>query len=410
MPNPFEFEYGGINPPSTNDMWNTWSQGSLADDWSYNPVTSPGGYDQYGVPNQEPVYDDDGNLIPTGFQQFMPEGMSFSDYMNFGGEGGVADLMDNEGQQTYDWYSYSSPNDPLSNLTQEELGLLMGEYGYEYLNNMPEDVQAHVAEAGGIAALSQLFADQYGSNFATWSDTSLNLEADIYAAQEGSMWAAYSDWELSQMGILSQELDQLGTSYLTNQNNQERQYRNSVISSREQEENYMRSQTTAADQMRRRMGGSGLGGGRLSQLADSSIEDVYDNIANIKAQQGFATRAYQTSTQNAADLYQSSASNLVTGFQTSQTNQLAGIEDSLESLVSNFELSASQAYEGWYMDLLDQVSDLDLFSPDIEVGDDTFEWSPFGVGLGNEDAVGYDAYVCEEGQHYDHTINDCVQD
>ena len=62
------------------------------------------------------------------------------------------------------------------------------------------------------------------------------------------------------------------------------------------------------------------------------------------------------------------------------------------------------------MDLLDQVSDLDLFSPDIEVGDDTFEWSPFGVGLGNEDAVGYDAYACEEGQHYDHIINDCVQD
>ena len=62
------------------------------------------------------------------------------------------------------------------------------------------------------------------------------------------------------------------------------------------------------------------------------------------------------------------------------------------------------------MDLLDQVSNLDIFSPDVEVNDDIFEWSPFGVGLGNEDAVGYDAYVCEEGQHYDHTINDCVQD
>ena len=426
MPDLFDYQYGELGAPSTDAIWNQWAQGTLGGydtplgdqpvyqyDENNNLVEVSLGYNEFGIPdtnNLYAYYDESGNLIedPWGFQQFMPEGMSFMEYMQ---SGGMSDAMANTGQQSYDWYSYSSPGDELSGLSQDQLAQVLGEYGFEYLEGMDvEAVQAALEAAGGVDALGALFAEQYGGAIPEWSSEGLNLQADVYAAQEASMWAAYADWETSQMGILQEELEQLGLNYLTGDYNQLREYQNTISNLSDSEADFIRSQIQSTKGMRSQQGRSGLSGGTLGGRSNKAMQSIANQLDQIQFQKNTATTAYQLGVDNASDLYQMSAGNLVTGFQTSQANQIASLEDSIEALVSQFELTAGQAYSDWYVDLIDQMADLDIYTPDITVGEDIFEWNPFGIGVGNEEAVGYDAYACAEGQHWDFEISDCVAD
>ena len=194
MPNLFDYEYGELGQQSTDDIWAQWSQGTLADDWTYQTPVASAGYDAYGIPIQiDPIT---GNPISYG-QQFIPEGLSFSGYNT------AEDMYGQEGYQSVDWGSYASPTDQLSGLTQEELAQVLGEYGFEYLNNiygsLSDEDQAAFDAAGGAAGLGALFAEQYGSSLPSWDSTGLDLQAAIAASDEASMWAAYSDWENSQI-------------------------------------------------------------------------------------------------------------------------------------------------------------------------------------------------------------------
>ena len=146
------------------------------------------------------------------------------------------------------------------------------------------------------------------------------------------------------------------------------------------------------------------------------MDNAKDQANLIPLQRDNARKSYQLGLDSANTLYEMSASNLVEGFQQSQSNQLNALNQSINTLMSQFELTSGQAYSGWYADIIDQMSDLDFYTPDIMVGDgedeNIFEWNPFGVGVGNQESVGYGAYACGEGQHWDPTAadgeGDCV--
>ena len=403
-----DYEYGNLADP-TVDVWEQWSQGTLADDWSYEAPTASGGYDQYGVPiSTDPLT---GEPITWG-QQFIPEsGMSFSD---FNAQNELSsDAMLQEGYQSIDWGSYSG-TDNLSGMSQDELAQTLGNYGFEYLigmypNMSPAD-QAAFDEAGGVAALGALFAEQYGASLPAWSSTGLDLQQNIYAAQEASMWSAYNDWESSQMGILEEELNQLGLNYLMNDYNTSRGYSHTISNMNIAQADFIRNQISENKNLSRQQGISGLSGGSLSRAQSSAMSSVTDNLKNINLQKDNARRSYQLGQESANAMYEMNANNMVEAFQQSQEGQLNTVDNAIDALVQQFELFAGQQYEGWYADLIDQMADLDVYTPEITVDGDIFEWNPFGVGIGSQDAIGYDTYACAEGQHWDFETSDCVLD
>jgi hypothetical protein len=425
MPNIFDYEFGELGTPSTDQVWEQWVQGTLGDDWSYTPVAPPSGYDEYGIPqlgysggcthpNQiscpvngevQCVNNADDCDDYSGFQQFVPEGISFMDFLEGYLPGSTGDQSSQEGFQSVDWWSYSSDVDALSDLNQEELALALGVYGFEYLEDLGWDnVETAVEAAGGIDALGELFAEQYGGNIPAFSTEVLDYQSAEFAAQEASIWASYANWEESQLSLLAEELEQLGINYLTNDYTQSRDYKNTLKNLTASEADYLRGQIEQTRSLSNKRGRSGLGGGTLAGLEAKAGKSIRNQLDQIQAQRDNARRAYQLGQTSAAELYEMNAQNLVESFQQIQAGQLLNLEDTIDSLVSEFELDAGAAYSGWYLDLIDQMSTLDIFEPGVTVGDYLFDWSPFGMGAGDPDAVGYSP--CAPGQSWDPSLND----
>lgn len=374
MPGLFEFEYGDLDTGGTS-VWDSWEQGSLSSDWEYQDVGASVEFDQFGIPQIDENY--------SGFQQFMPDNIAFSDTEGYGNYG------------DFDYGGYSSEVDALSGLSQDDLAYELGLMGFEYLledtdDNPDTPTQFElISQATGISSideLAQIFSEQYGSAFGAYDPTGLNLQGDISEQQASGYYSAYDTWEEGAIEELELGLDQLGQDYLTQSWNEKREYLENMRLMNASQSDYTRSQILATKELASRGGRSGLSGGSMGKAADSLRSSISNQLQNLQSQKSRTSQAYSSGVESAEELYQQAGEGLVSGFQLSQSTQIGNLQDQIEGLESQFELDAGQSIGDWYTALITQVSNLDILGPDIsefvEGGDDfDFNWSPFGLDL-----------------------------
>ena len=352
--NIFHFEYGSMGDDFGTSIFDQYEQGTIGDDFTYQPITAEG-YDS-GVPTDV-----------AGFDQFVPEGLSFSLTEGFG------NFLD------YDYEGYSPETDLLSGLSQEELAYQMGLLGFEHLGD--NELQA----AGGIENLAQIFANQYGGVFGEYDSTGLNLQGDVSESQQQAYYDAFEAWESGAVNELNLSLEQFGQDYLTEEYNRKRQYKQDLTNMNASRENYVRQQIQKTKKSSSQSGRSGLSGGSLSRASDTMKESIANQLQNLSSQRSRASQQYSASTEMAENMYQVGSQNLVSGFQNTQSAQMQNLEDQVSGLQSQFELTAGQSISDWYNNLIAQVSNLDVLGPDITSSMDgetlpPIDWSPFGLG------------------------------
>lgn len=340
MPNPFEYGWGGIDDPTADAS----------------------------------VYDPSG-----GEANFYP-------WLNTVGYGSV-----------YDYYSFASDQDELSNLSTLELAEYMASYGYEYLENenfflpggLSGEVDTDALINEFVSNFTSLGGDVDYSPFAAFDDTYITQEAAIATAQQQALLDSFEtsqggDWE-----VLQAQLSALETMNEYSISNMERDYGRDMMRISDSQDQFLNSQMAPSQQMKKSMGRSGLSGGRLSRQASLMKENIANSLQQINLQKRRAQQEYTTNLSTSSDLYTSQQTDFEDDFYANLNTAQQDLDFDLDNIANQFNASVNSMYDDWYVNLLSSVGTFGATDPTVTVGDYEYDWSPFGLDFDPSDAVNY---------------------
>ena len=118
-------------------------------------------------------------------------------------------------------------------------------------------------------------------------------------------------------------------------------------------------------------------------------QNISKSLYNINIQKERAHQAYQTGLTSAGDLYNQNVSDLQDTFYEDLAEDTLDLNKTLGEIADQFTQTANTMYENWYIELLQQAGTFAQTGAEVEIGDWSYDWSPFGLDFDPSSAVSY---------------------